>query len=88
MKQKISKFKDAILNLIYPKNIKCMFCTGELNQNSYNTTCEDCLNNIPFVIVRCLSDCADDSVNSVYSFNEETCAKMCADFVENLVNNL
>lgn len=46
------------------------------------------VNAIPFVIIRCLSDCADDSVNSVYSFNEETCAKMCADFVENFVNNL
>lgn len=49
MKQKISKLKERILNLIYPKNIKCMFCTGELNQNSYNTTCEECLSTLPFI---------------------------------------
>lgn len=49
MKQKISKFKDRILNLIFPKNIKCMFCMGELNQNSYNATCEDCLEIVPFI---------------------------------------
>jgi 5'-methylthioadenosine/S-adenosylhomocysteine nucleosidase len=46
------------------------------------------VNQIPFVIIRCLSDCADDSANNTYLFNEETCAKMCADFVENLVNHL
>lgn len=49
MKPKMSKFKDMILNLIYPKNIKCMFCAGELNQNSYNATCESCLNILPFI---------------------------------------
>ena len=49
MKQKISKFKDMILNLMFPSGIKCMFCTGELNQNSYNNTCENCLENLPFV---------------------------------------
>ena len=46
------------------------------------------VNQIPFVIIRCLSDCADDSANNTYLFNEETCAKMCADFVENLLNHL
>ena len=49
MKQKISRLKDAVLNLIYPKNIKCMFCSEELNQNSYNTTCENCLEVLPFI---------------------------------------
>lgn len=49
MKQKISKLKDMILNLMFPSGIKCMFCTNELNQNSYNTTCENCLNTLPFI---------------------------------------
>lgn len=49
MKQKISKIKDKILDLIFPKNIKCMFCAGELNQNSHNATCEDCLEILPFI---------------------------------------
>ena len=49
MKQKISKFKDMILNLMFPSGIKCMFCTNELNQNAYNTTCENCLQTLPFI---------------------------------------
>ena len=49
MKQKISKFKDMILDLMFPSGIKCMFCTNELNQNSYNTTCERCLETLPFI---------------------------------------
>lgn len=53
MKQKISKLKDMILNLMYPQNIKCMFCMEELNQNSYNNTCENCLNVLPFITNPC-----------------------------------
>ncbi len=49
MKQKISKFKDMILNLVFPSDIKCMFCMSELNQNSYNSTCENCLDILPFI---------------------------------------
>lgn len=45
----MSKLKDIILNLIYPSGIKCMFCSDELNQNSYNTTCENCIETIPFI---------------------------------------
>ena len=26
-----------------------MFCTGELNQNAYNFTCENCLETVPFI---------------------------------------
>lgn len=48
MKQKISKFKDMILNLIFPSGIKCMFCAEELNHNSYNVTCENCLEILPY----------------------------------------
>ena len=53
MKQKMSKIKEAILNLIYPKDIKCMFCANELNQNSYNATCEECLRKLPFITNSC-----------------------------------
>ena len=42
-----------ILNLIYPKNIKCMFCTEELKESSYNVTCENCLNTLPFISNPC-----------------------------------
>ncbi len=49
MKQKISKLKDMILDLMFPSGIKCMFCANELNQNSYNTTCEKCLEILPII---------------------------------------
>ncbi len=53
MQQKITILKDKILNLMYPKNIKCMFCTDELNENSKNCTCENCLNALPFIVNEC-----------------------------------
>lgn len=46
------------------------------------------LNKVPFVIIRCMSDMADDTVESTYSFNEDVCAKMCADLVTNFVSAL
>jgi adenosylhomocysteine nucleosidase len=36
------------------------------------------LNTTPFVIIRCISDMADDTGNADYEFNEKTAADMCA----------
>ncbi len=41
------------MNLMFPSGIKCMFCTNELNQNSYNATCENCLEILPFIKNSC-----------------------------------
>lgn len=46
------------------------------------------INKVPFVIVRCMSDMADESVKSTYNFNEETCANMCASFVKKIIETL
>lgn len=46
------------------------------------------LNNVPFVIIRCMSDCADDSANNTYEFNEDICAKMCSTLVLQLIQNV
>lgn len=46
------------------------------------------LNKVPFIIVRCMSDMADESVEQTYSFNEDVCAQMSAEFVKNLVSEL
>lgn len=46
------------------------------------------INKVPFVIVRCMSDMADESVKSTYSFNEETCANMCASLVKKIIEKL
>ena len=53
MKQKINKFKEFIVNLMYPKNIKCVFCDEELNQNEINKVCENCYPALPFISNPC-----------------------------------
>ncbi len=75
MKQKINKFKEFILNLMYPKNIKCVFCDEELNQNEINKVCENCYETIPFVKNPCLR-CKTNNYNfttaiSVFVYENE-----------------
>ncbi|MGP1459333.1 MAG: 5'-methylthioadenosine/adenosylhomocysteine nucleosidase [Treponema sp.] len=43
------------------------------------------LNATPFVILRCISDMADDSYESTYDFNEETAARQSAAIVEGML---
>ena len=98
MKQKMSKFKEKILDLIYPKNIKCMFCAGELNQNSYNTTCEDCLEILPFIknpCERCGSEMNENQTgvclkckNTNYNFAQAKSVFEYVDLPLNVVHNL
>lgn len=64
-------------------------------KNTFNPACvemEGCaiahtasLNKVPFIIVRCMSDMADDNVESVYNFNEDEAAAISAGFVESIV---
>lgn len=46
------------------------------------------LNKVPFIVVRCMSDMADDSGDSTYTFNEDTAAELSAEFTLNLVAEL
>lgn len=46
------------------------------------------LNKVPFVILRCMSDTADDSGCSDYSFNESSAAEMSAQVVEKMISLL
>ena len=43
------------------------------------------LNNIPFVVIRCMSDMADDGGESTYSFNDETAANLSAAVVRKMI---
>ncbi len=43
------------------------------------------INKIPFVIIRCMSDTADDGSKQKYDFNETVAAKMSAHLVEKLI---
>ena len=76
----MNKLKDAVLNLVFPKNIKCMFCGEELNQNSYNTTCENCLEILPFIsnpCDRCGSPMSENQVGVCFK-----CKKSNFDFTQ------
>lgn len=46
------------------------------------------LNKVPFVIVRCMSDMADESVEQTYSFNEDVCAATSACLVLKMLEEL
>ena len=46
------------------------------------------VNKVPFIIVRCMSDMADETVEATYSFNEDVCAEASAKFVVEVVKNL
>ena len=53
VKKKMFQFKNKILDLIYPNNIKCGFCNEELNERAHNNTCCSCLNSLPFITNPC-----------------------------------
>lgn len=46
------------------------------------------INKVPFIIIRCMSDMADESVESTYSFNEDVCAEASAKFVLEVLKKL
>lgn len=48
-----SKIKENILNVIYPKHIKCIFCGEELNEFEHNDTCVECQRTLPFIVRSC-----------------------------------
>lgn len=43
-------------------------------------------NKIPFVIIRCMSDCADDNWSKTYEFNDKIAAEMSATLVSETLN--
>lgn len=46
------------------------------------------LNNVPFVIIRCMSDMADDSGEKVYDFNEKNAAELSAALVRGMLGRI
>ncbi len=74
------KISERLLDLIFPLHKKCIFCDGELNELSYNDTCETCLKTLPFIkkgCVRCGSPLAEN--NEILCFN---CKANEFDFVQ------
>lgn len=46
------------------------------------------INKTPFVIIRCMSDMADDCGESTYSFNEESAANLSAKLVKKIIDQI
>lgn len=44
------------------------------------------LNQIPFIVIRCMSDMADDNGETTYSFNEEAAAELSAKLVQKMIS--
>ena len=53
IKASFMRFVQKFRNLIFPQDIKCIFCKEELNNHSMNSTCEICLNSLPYIINSC-----------------------------------
>ena len=45
---------NKILDILFPKHIKCIFCGEELNEKSVYDTCTDCMKTLPFITRPCL----------------------------------
>lgn len=52
-KQKKIGFWSRIKEIFFPSHVKCIFCKEELNENSHNDTCEQCLTSLPFITKSC-----------------------------------
>ena len=53
LKEKLSKLYTSILNTLFPKDIKCIFCGGELSERSINGCCEECQEDLPYITSCC-----------------------------------
>jgi len=47
LKRIFKRTKDGLLDMLYPKHIKCIFCDNEINELNLYDSCEDCLKNLP-----------------------------------------
>jgi len=50
----IDKIKNSVLSLMFPEDIKCFFCLNELNENSVDNTCVECLKSLPYILDPCV----------------------------------
>ncbi len=69
--------KTAIINTFHPQCVEMEGCA--IAQTCY-------ANSVPFVIIRCMSDTADDSVKETYS--EETASKLSSAFLMEVIKEI
>jgi len=54
MKEKFKGLGNKVLDILFPRHIKCVFCGEELNENAVHDCCEVCLKTLPFITNPCL----------------------------------
>lgn len=47
IKEIFNKFRNGVLDMLYPKHIKCIFCSEELAELNLYDSCEKCLSTLP-----------------------------------------
>ena len=52
-KEKFNKFAKYLGDIIFPRDVKCIFCGEDLNNRAYNSTCEICYPILPFINKSC-----------------------------------
>ena len=59
------KFKENLLNIFFPKDIKCLICGRELDTNTLYCICDSCMEELPFntgkTCLRCDSAISSDA---------------------------
>ena len=63
MNQKLKNIKNKILDILFPKHLKCMFCSEELTETAVYDTCSQCFSTLPFIThpcARCGEQVADN----------------------------
>lgn len=53
----ITKIKQNLINLFYPKHIKCICCGDEIEDKNVYDMCEKCFQNLPFIKTNFCTKC-------------------------------
>lgn len=53
LKQTFNKIGSYLKGIVFPRDIKCIFCGEELDNTSLNSTCQLCYNALPFIVNPC-----------------------------------
>lgn len=78
-KEKLNKFGKYLQDIVFPRNIKCIFCGEELNNKSTFSTCENCWQTLPFITNPCAK--CGGNLNE----EDESVCKMCKTYNHNFV---
>lgn len=60
--KKLKNVLNKFLDVLYPKQLKCIFCGDELNEETENETCFNCGQNLPYITNPC-SRCGNQLEN-------------------------